>query len=57
MTSRKDIDYEHANKRGNGPKETMRGGDETDDIYINDPATREKELKTIKHRNKKLASK
>lgn len=37
MTLLREVDYEHANERGNGPKERMEGGDLTDDIYINDP--------------------
>lgn len=37
MTSIKEKDYNHANQRGNGPKARMEGGDQTDDISINDP--------------------
>lgn len=39
MTSIKEKDYEHSNERGNGPAERMTGGDQTDDIEINDPDT------------------
>lgn len=53
MTSTKEKDYEHANDRKNGPKERMEGGDQTDDIDINDPKTREKHLKGIKHQERK----
>lgn len=53
MSSIKDKDYEHTNERGNGPKERMEGGDQTDDIDINDPTTREKHLEGIKHQAKK----
>jgi len=53
MSSTKEKDYEHANERGNGPKERMEGGDQTDDIDINDPKTREKHLKGIKHQERK----
>lgn len=48
MSSQKDKDYEHSNERGNLPKERMEGGDQTDDIDINDPETREKHLLGIK---------
>lgn len=54
MTSRKEIDYEHANLAGNGPKERMEGGDETDDIFINDPDEREKQIKAIKRRKRDI---
>jgi hypothetical protein len=37
MTSITEQDYEHANTRGNGPRNRMEGGDLTDDIEINDP--------------------
>jgi hypothetical protein len=37
MTFIKEKDYNHANERGNGPKARMEGGDQTDDISINDP--------------------
>lgn len=37
MTIITEQDYEHANERGNGPKNRMEGGDLTDDIEINDP--------------------
>jgi hypothetical protein len=37
MTFIKEKDYTHANERGNGPKARMEGGDQTDDISINDP--------------------
>lgn len=37
MTSITEQDYEHANARGNGPRNRMEGGDLTDDIEINDP--------------------
>ena len=37
MTSITQLDYQHANERGNGPKYRMEGGDMTDDISINDP--------------------
>jgi len=37
MTSIREKDYTHANERGNGPKARMEGGDQTDDISINDP--------------------
>jgi hypothetical protein len=53
MTSSTEKDYDHANEQGNGPKERMEGGDLTDDIDINDPDTREKHLKGIKHQEKK----
>jgi hypothetical protein len=54
MTSKKETDYQHANERGNGPKERMEGGDLTDDIDINDPETRKKHLEGIKqHENDK----
>lgn len=53
MPSTKEKDYEHANDRQNGPKERMEGGDQTDDIDINDPETREKHLKGIKHQERK----
>ena len=52
MTSATEIDYQHPNDRGNGPKERMEGGDQTDDIDINDPETREKHLKGIKQQEK-----
>lgn len=42
MTSTQEKDYIHANERGNGPKARMEGGDQTDDISINDPDTRSK---------------
>ncbi|MES2675499.1 MAG: hypothetical protein V4660_14755 [Pseudomonadota bacterium] len=48
MTSVREKDYVHPNERGNGPKARMEGGDETDDISINDPDTRSKELRRIK---------
>ncbi len=48
MTSIKETDYQHANERGNGPKERMEDGDLTDDIDINDPQTRKKHLEGIK---------
>lgn len=52
MTSKQKTDYQHANERGNGPKERMEGGDQTDDIDINDPETRKKHLEGIKqHEN------
>ncbi len=54
MSSTKDKDYEHPNERGNGPKERMEGGDQTDDIDINDPELRDKHLKGIKQQAKKL---
>lgn len=54
MSSTKDKDYEHPNERGNGPKERMEGGDQTDDIDINDPDLREKHLKGIKQQAKNL---
>ncbi|GGY78990.1 hypothetical protein GCM10011613_24710 [Cellvibrio zantedeschiae] len=57
MSSTKDTDYEHANDRGNGPKERMEGGDQTDDIDINDPETREKHLKGIKYQERKSQDK
>jgi hypothetical protein len=56
MTSIKETDYEHANERGNGPKERMEGGDLTDDIDINDPETREKHLKGIKRQQEENRS-
>jgi len=37
MTSIRELDYEHANERGNGPRNRMEGGDLTDDIEINNP--------------------
>jgi hypothetical protein len=52
MSSTKDKDYDHANDRGNGPKERMEGGDQTDDIDINDPETRKKHLEGIKQQEK-----
>ena len=52
MTSTKDTDYKHSNDRGNLPKERMEGGDQTDDIDINDPKTREKHLIGIKQKEK-----
>lgn len=48
MTFIKETDYTHSNERGNGPKERMEGGDQTDDIDINDPQSREKHLRGIK---------
>lgn len=39
MTLSKDKDYEHSNTAGNGPAKRMEGGDETDDIEINNPDT------------------
>jgi len=39
MTSIKEIDYKHSNARGNGPAKRMEGGDQTDDIEINEPDT------------------
>ncbi len=48
MTSIREKDYVHPNERGNGPKTRMEGGDETDDISINDPDTRTKEMRQIK---------
>jgi hypothetical protein len=39
MTSIKEIDYKHSNARGNGPAKRMEGGDQTDDIEINEPNT------------------
>lgn len=56
MTSKKEIDYAHANETGNGPKERMEGGDETDDLFINDPDTREKELEGNKYQQQKKES-
>jgi hypothetical protein len=53
MSSQKDKDYIHTNERGNGPKERMEGGDQTDDIDINDPETREKHLLGIKQQMKR----
>ena len=53
MKSTNETDYDHANKRGNGPKERMEGGDQTDDIDINDPETREKHLRGIKQQEKR----
>lgn len=52
MSSTKYIDYDHANDRGNGPKERMEGGDQTDNIDINDPKTRAKHLEGIKQQEK-----
>ncbi len=57
MSSIKEKDYEHANDRHNGPKERMEGGDQTDDISINDPETREKQLLGIKQQEKDLRRK
>ncbi|MEN0037948.1 MAG: hypothetical protein AAGC78_12820 [Cellvibrio sp.] len=37
MTSKKDEDYQHANRARTGPAKRMTGGDLTDDIEINDP--------------------
>jgi hypothetical protein len=37
MASIREKDYIHSNERGNGPKVRMAGGDQTDDISINDP--------------------
>ena len=48
MTSTRETDYVHANERGNGPKARMEGGDATDDISINDPDSRLKEMRKIK---------
>ncbi len=48
MTSVREKDYVHPNERGNGPKARMEGGDQTDDISINDPDTRTKEMRKIK---------
>ena len=56
MSSTKDVDYEHANIRGNGPKERMEGGGETDDIDINDPETRKKHLEGIKYQTEHPSS-
>ena len=53
MTSTTEKDYKHANARGNGPRERMEGGDQTDDIDINDPKTREQHLKGIKYHERK----
>ena len=39
MTTIKEKDYKHSNSRGNGPAKRMTGGDQTDDIHINDPDT------------------
>lgn len=47
MTSTKETNYDRPNERGNGPKHRMEGGDQTDDIAINDPDTREKELRGL----------
>lgn len=52
MSSIKDQDYEHPNERGNGPKDRMEGGDQTDDIDINDPQSRAKHLEGIKQQEK-----
>ena len=57
MSSKKEKDYEHPNERGNGPKERMEGGDQTDDIDINDPETRAKHLEGIKTQEKGSPSK
>lgn len=54
MTSTREKDYVHPNERGNGPKARMEGGDETDDISINDPDTRTKEMRKIKVGKKKI---
>ncbi|MES2824985.1 MAG: hypothetical protein V4732_15375 [Pseudomonadota bacterium] len=53
MTSVREKDYVHPNERGNGPKARMEGGDQTDDISINDPDTRTKEMRKIKVGKKK----
>lgn len=52
MSSIKEQDLDHANERGNGPKDRMEGGDQTDDIDINDPETRRKHLIGIKQQEK-----
>ncbi len=52
MTSNREKDYVHSNERGNLPKARMEGGDETDDISINDPDTRTKEMRKIKFAQK-----
>ena len=57
MSATKDKDYAHTNVRGNGPKERMEGGDQTDDIDINDPETRKKHLEGIKQEEKKYTLK
>lgn len=51
MTIITELDYEHANERGNGPKNRMEGGDLTDDIEINNPDNPFK-----KKRKKKIAA-
>lgn len=43
MTTIHEQDLNHANERGNGPKKRMEGGDQTDDIAINNPDERLKE--------------
>lgn len=53
MTSNRETDYVHSNERGNAPKARMEGGDETDDIAINDPDTRAREMRKIKSDQKK----
>lgn len=49
MTSTREQDLIHPNERGNGPKKRMEGGDQTDDIAINNPDERLKE----KHNNER----
>ena len=53
MASSTETDYKNPNERGNGPKERMAGGDQTDDIDINDPGTRHKHLEGVKHQERK----
>lgn len=37
MTSKNEEDYQHSNRAGTGPAKRMTGGDQTDEIDINDP--------------------
>lgn len=64
MTSINEKDYMHSNARGNGPAKRMEGGDQTDDIEINDPNTplkqqlkRESKAQAIDNRIKNLPTK
>lgn len=53
MTNIREQDLAHANERGNGPKNRMEGGDQTDDIAINSPEERRKEKSNASRKHDK----
>ncbi|HWV15353.1 MAG TPA: hypothetical protein VN030_07955 [Cellvibrio sp.] len=55
MTLKKQEDLLKPNERGNGPKHLMEGGDQSDDIAINDPAERRRQKRKDDHDKKTQA--